>query len=202
MAEPLDPRLVYAKTAAGVSEVQHRGDTLSAPARRLLLLIDGRRPLAALPAAVRPGELPGLVEELLAAGLIALAGIVETVPAIDELRDPRLEDFKRRIDGAVLQELGPAGHVLEARLQDCVNMTVMRGVLREVVELVRARAGDAAAGRVAAAGQDAARAWAERGRDAAASVPAPIPAPVPAPAAAAGLPPAAVRQKGRDGGRS
>jgi hypothetical protein len=163
VAEPLDPRLVYAKTAAGMSAVQHLDDTLTSPARRLLLLIDGRRPLAALPASVRPGELPKLVEELLAAGLIALSGIVETLPATDELRDPRLEDFKRRVQGVVLRELGPAGHVLEARLQDCVNMTVMRGVMREIVERVRARAGDAAAGRVAAAAQAATKAWAERG---------------------------------------
>ena len=60
MAEPLDPRLVYGKTAAGVSEVQHRAGGLSPPARRLLVLVDGRRPLAALPATVRPGELPRL----------------------------------------------------------------------------------------------------------------------------------------------
>ncbi len=189
MAEPLDPRLVYAKTAAGAAELRDRGETLSAPARRLLLLIDGRRPLAALPATVRPGELPRLVEALLANGLIALSGIVETLPPTDELRDPRLEDFKRRIEGVVLRELGPAGHVLEARLQDCVNMTVMRGVMREIVELIRARAGDDAAGRVAAAAQAAARAWSERGD-----------APPPPPPAV-GPPPAAVRQKGRDGDR-
>ena len=189
MAEPLDPRLVYAKTAAGMSEIQHRGETLSVQARRLLLLIDGRRPLAALPATVRPGELPRLVEELLAAGLVALSGIVETLPRTDEPRDPRLEDFKRRIDGAVLRELGPAGHVLEARLQDCVNMTVMRGVMREVIELVRARAGEAAAGRVAAAARDAGRAWAERDGEAA------------APRTAVGPLPAASGQKGRGDGR-
>ena len=72
MAEPLDPRLVYAKTAAGVSEVQHRAGGLSPPARRLLVLVDGRRPLAALPATVRPGELPRLIDDLLSRGLIAL----------------------------------------------------------------------------------------------------------------------------------
>ena len=187
MAEPLDPRLVYSKTPAGVGEVERRSDTLSVPARRVLVLIDGRRPLAALPAAVRPGELPKMIEELLAAGLIALSGIVEELPGgATDLRDPRLEDFKRRIDGAVTHELGPAGAVLEARLQDCVNMTVLRGVMREVVELVRARAGDAAAARVSAAAQAAHAAWTQRGRDAAAPRPA-----------AGSPPPAAARPKGR-----
>jgi hypothetical protein len=188
MAEPLDPRLVYAKTAAGMSEVMNRGEALSAPARRVLVLIDGRRPLAQLPQSVRPGELPKLVDELLAAGLIALSGIVEELPGTSEMRDPRLEDFKRRIEGAVERELGPAGRVLEARLQDCVNMTVMRGVMREIVDLVRARADDAAARRVAAAAQAAARAWGERARGDAAVAPRPD----------AGSPPdAAARPKGR-----
>lgn len=192
MAEQLDPRLVYSKTAAGVAEIEHRSDALSVPARRVLVLVDGRRPLAALPAAVRPGELPKLIEELLAKGLIALSGIVDELPGgATDLRDPRLEDFKRRIDGAVSRELGPAGTVLEARLQDCVNMTVLRSVTREVIELVRARAGDAAAARVSAAAQAAHAAWNRRGREAV------------APRPDAGPPPeGAARPKGRgDAGR-
>jgi hypothetical protein len=116
MAETLDPRWVYAKTPAGGAEVGARSDTLSQGARRLLVLIDGRRPLAALPSTVRPGELPKLIQELLAGGLITLSGIVDELPPGGEMRDPRLEDFKRRIEGAVLRELGPSGSVLEARL--------------------------------------------------------------------------------------
>jgi hypothetical protein len=155
----LDPRRVYAKTAAGTAEVSRHSASLSVPARRLLLLLDGRRPLAALPSVVRIGELPRLIGDLLSAGLIAPIGLVETLPPeAGAMRDPRLEAFKRRIRGAVTRELGPAGAVLEARLQDCVNMTVMRGVMREVVETVRIRAGSAAAGRLAAAAQSAARA--------------------------------------------
>lgn len=164
MAEPLDPRLVYAKTAAGVSEVMHRSGSLSPAARRMLLLIDGKRALVQLPAHARPGEMPALVEELLAARLIALAGILDD-PGLGETRDPRLEDFKRRIAGAVEREVGPAGRVLEARLQDAVNMTVLRSVLREVIERVRTRAGEQAATRLASAVQAAHRAWTERTRE-------------------------------------
>jgi hypothetical protein len=165
MAEPLDPRLVYGKTAAGMSEVANRTDSLSPGARRMLILIDGRRSLAQLPGNTRPGELPKLVEELLTAGLIALSGIVEELPpGWNDVRDPRLEDFKRRVQGSVERELGPAGRVLEARLQDCVNMTVMRNVMREVIELVRKRSDGDAARRVAAVAQAAGRAWAERSR--------------------------------------
>jgi hypothetical protein len=164
MAEPLDPRLVYAKTPAGVAEVQRRSLELQPAARRVLLLVDGRRPLALLPARVRAGEMPKLVEQLLAAGLITLAGIVDELPpGWSEARDPQLAHFKKAMRGAVERELGPSACVLEARLQDCVNMTVMRGVLREIVELVRIRKDGAAAERVAAIAQTAHRTWAERG---------------------------------------
>lgn len=163
MTHPLDPRLIYARTPAGTAEVQTRELALAPPARRLLLLIDGRRPLAALPARVRAGEMPKLIEQLLSAGLIALSGIVDELPpGLSDQRDPQLEHFKRSIRGSVERELGAAGRVLEARLQDCVNMTVMRSVMREVVELVRARKDPAAAERVALAAQAAHREWAER----------------------------------------
>jgi hypothetical protein len=55
--------------------------------------------------------------------------------------------------------------VLEARLQDCVNMAVMRSVTREVIELVRSRKDAQAAGRVAQVAQAAHREWAARGSD-------------------------------------
>ena len=162
MPEPLDPRLVYARTdyGDGASPSLAR---LSPPAKRLLRLIDGRRALAQLPNHVRPGELPGLLDELVTHGLVVLSGILEELPAgWTDARDPRLDDFKQRIRGSVEHELGATGRVLEARLQDCVNLTVMRGVLREIIELVRNRASAEAADRVAAAAQAANTAWAAR----------------------------------------
>ena len=129
MAEPLDPRLVYARTD-DTDDSSPAVARLTPPARRLLRLIDGRRALAQLPNHVRPGELPGLRDELAAYGLSVLAGLLEVLPA----------------------------GWTKAR----VNMTVMRGVLREVIELVRIRASAEAADRVAAAAQAANTAWALR----------------------------------------
>lgn len=138
---------------------------MSPQARRLLSLIDGRRALAQLPVNLRPEELPIRLEELLIHGLVALSGIREAAHGTGvDGHDPRLEDFKRRIAGAVERELGQSGSILEARLQDCVNLTVMRTVMREVIELARGRAGDEAANRLAQAAQAAARAWSERDR--------------------------------------
>jgi len=163
MPDPLDPRLVYAKTPAGLAEVQKRSLELEPAARRVLLLVDGRRPVALLPDRVRSGEMPKLIEQLLAAGLITLSGIVEELPpGWTEARDPQLAHFKKTLHGVIERELGPAGRVLEARVQDCVNMTVMRSVLREIVELVRVRKDGAAAERVAESAQAAHRTWAER----------------------------------------
>lgn len=162
MASP-DPRFVYARTPQGEAVLQDASHALSVQGRRLLGLIDGRRTLAQLPLNVRPDELPMRLEELLMQGLIALSGIREPAPAAAaEGHDPRLEDFKRRIAGAVERELGAAGSVLEARLQDCVNLTVMRTVMREVIDRVRERGGDEKASRLASAAQSAARAWLER----------------------------------------
>lgn len=164
MAAP-DPRHVYRRTPAGTIELQGASLELSPQARRLLGLIDGHRPLSRLPLSLRPAELPIRLEELLGHGLITLAGISEPMPegmAAHDGRDHRLDDFKRRIAGAVERELGPAGSVLEARLQDCVNLTVMRTVMREVIEKVRERAGEEPANRLAATARAAAQAWFDR----------------------------------------
>jgi hypothetical protein len=110
--------------------------------------------------------MPALLEQLLAAGLVVPSGSVERLAAEgSEQRDPQLDHFKRRLAGCVERELGRAGLVLEARLQDCVNMAVMRSVTREVIELVRSRKDAQAAGRVAQVAQAAHREWAARGSD-------------------------------------
>jgi hypothetical protein len=150
MPDRLDPRLVFSRTPAGSAELHERQLPLSPQARRILLLIDGRRPLAELPALARPGELPTVIADLQAAGLIALSGIVDELPSgYPRAADPQLEEVKRRLRGEFERELGAGGTVLEARVQDCVNLLVMRSVLREVIDLVEARAGRDAAQRIA-----------------------------------------------------
>lgn len=62
--------LIYNKTARGVEEVRARRAGLSAAARRVLILIDGRRSEDELRLVVREGELESALVALRAQGLI------------------------------------------------------------------------------------------------------------------------------------
>lgn len=142
-----DSRLVYAKTAAGAEEMMARRLDLSIGARRMLIVIDGQRRLGDLPAFTRPGELGAIIEELASNKLISLAGIADEMPETERRAQIRLEeavlaDMKRQLTGIFLDALGPAGEVLEARLADAVNVEIAKRVLRDGVDVIRARLGE------------------------------------------------------------
>ena len=62
-----------------------------------------------------------------------------------------LQSAKQRLHQLFEREFGPAGHVWDARVADCVNMEVLRRVLREAVDVVYYRHGEASARRIVAA---------------------------------------------------
>lgn len=66
---------VYAKTDAGRAEVGLRAAGLSGRARTLLIMVDGRKPAAALAGVVPLGQLEALLGGLLDRGLIAPADV-------------------------------------------------------------------------------------------------------------------------------
>jgi len=154
-SEEFDPRLVFAKTAAGVDEIAHRRHGLSSAARRILILIDGHRRLSDLPPFTRPGELGPVVHQLASLGLIALAGIADD-PSPDELRERQrrereaLTRLQMALRGEFERELGGDGLVLEARMRDCVSLDVLRMLLREAVDHVGRLRGREAADRLLA----------------------------------------------------
>ncbi|AOY00044.1 hypothetical protein [Jeongeupia sp. USM3] len=77
------PHTVYSKTAVGQAEIDARSLGLSARARRLLILIDGRRTLADIAAALGHAGLAPLLAELQAQGCIAApdqSGIATEAP--------------------------------------------------------------------------------------------------------------------------
>jgi hypothetical protein len=149
-------RLVYARTAAGEAEVTERRLPLSASARRLLVLIDGRRAVALLSNFVRAGELDALADELLAHALIEAAGFADLPDETSRLNrqlaeQALLQAAKTRLQRLFEAELGAAGHVWDARVADSVNFDVLRRVLREGVDVVFYRSGETAARRIVTA---------------------------------------------------
>ncbi len=154
-ARSFDLRLVYAKTAAGIAEINQRKLGLSAPARRILIVIDGQRSLSSLPAFARAGELGAIIDELERHGLIALSGVVDTSTEPERQLAQRREaealtSLKRALDGVFETELGPAGRLLGARIQDSVTVDVLRSVVREGIETVGTQRGADAATRLVA----------------------------------------------------
>jgi hypothetical protein len=146
-----DPRLIFAKTELGVAAIRNRSQRVSLAARRLLMLFDGERPLAHLPNIVRPDDVQTLLKELEGLRMITLAGVWHDDPAATTMHPERkLSAIKASLAGVFERELGPEASVLEARVQDCVNLVVLRNVLREVIGLVGQRKDDAAADRIAA----------------------------------------------------
>ncbi|MFA7667254.1 MAG: hypothetical protein WCY32_14180 [Burkholderiaceae bacterium] len=157
--KPIQPteaqRLIYARTAAGDAEIAARQLPLSASARRLLVLVNGRRAVALLSNFVRAGEFDALIAELRQHALIAAAGTAAAPDEANRLARQRAEQAtlqatKRRLQGLFEAELGSAGLVWDARVIDSVNLEVLRRVLREGVDTIFYRRGETAARRVVA----------------------------------------------------
>lgn len=149
-------RSVYARTAAGETELAARERPLSGSARRLLMLIDGRRTVGLLSNFVRTGELDALLAELVDQQLIVATGVADPPDEQGRLARQQAEQAsllaaRRQLDRLFEREFGTAGHVWDARVADCVNMEVLRRVLREVVDVIYYRHGEAAARRIVAA---------------------------------------------------
>ncbi|MBN9463009.1 MAG: hypothetical protein J0H00_17515 [Burkholderiales bacterium] len=168
-AQP-DERLIYARTADGHDEAARPRRTLAQAARRILVLVDGQRRVGDLSAFARPGEIGPVLAELESQHLIEVCGLADE-PTESERRQRAqaeqalLNAAKRMLRGLFAAELGTAGHVWEARVADSVRMEVLRRVLREAVDVVHERNGEAAARRVLAA----VRPVFEQARDAAAA---------------------------------
>jgi hypothetical protein len=88
MDETLAYTLVYAKTAKGLAEINARSGALSLQMRRVLIMIDGRRPVAELMAVVRAGEFDGIM-----AALEQHAMIEKVDPSQLPVRNLEEEDF-------------------------------------------------------------------------------------------------------------
>lgn len=157
MTEPVqfDQRVVYVKTPAGSKEVLARKLSLNPAERRILIIIDGKRSVAELPDFARPGEVVSILANLYQKGLIQISGTYE-LPTPQQIAAKKIEDdhklnrLKATLEGVFERELGVGGQVWDARLSDSVSLEVIRGVLREAIDVLFSRAGEPAARRVIA----------------------------------------------------
>jgi hypothetical protein len=156
----LDDRLVFAKTPKGVAEVSSRSGAVSLAARRVLIMIDGKRTVADLAPLARTGEIGGIIEHLEAQGLVHPAHASATSPAAspappppadsaEELGEDRLttsfESVKRRAVRELSDRLGPDAEVMAVRIEHCRNTEELRQRLHEAERLVAGMLGDAQA---------------------------------------------------------
>jgi hypothetical protein len=152
----LDDRLVYAKTAKGVAEVTSRSGAVSLAARRVLIMIDGRRTIAELTPLARTGEIGTIVQQLEAQGLVHLAqGGPAPAPSVpppapettEEIGEDRLtaslESVKRRAVRELSDRLGPDAEVMSYRIENCRSTEELRQRLHEAERLVAGMLGDA-----------------------------------------------------------
>jgi hypothetical protein len=163
----MDERLIFSKTSKGVAEVAARSAALSLAARRILIMVDGKRTIADLAVLLKPGEIDDVLNALETQGFIVRSGgdaaaraatrpldvptmsgplDVNTVGGEFEERNLlTLEEAKRRGVRELLDRLGPDGETMSMRIEQCRNADELRERLREAERLVAGMIGEAAA---------------------------------------------------------
>jgi hypothetical protein len=163
----MDGSLIYAKTPKGVAEVGARGAQLSMVARRVLIMMDGKRTVDDLAMYVRAGEIATIITQLESEGLAERAGAAAATTmaprTIDEPASPQmppfappvpderdlgpitLEEVKRRAVRELNDRLGPEADGLAMRIEDCRNIDEFRERVRDAERYVAAALGAAAA---------------------------------------------------------
>lgn len=150
MSRPTDATLIYQRTEAGEALLRAGARALGHVARRILPMIDGRRRLADLPDNVRPGDLEAAISELQTRGLIEFTGRIDPLQeqelkAQEEADQILLAQVKLDLDGVFFKEMGSAGEIWDARVNDCVNLVLLRRILREAIDVAYFRNGSEAA---------------------------------------------------------
>ncbi|SRR5258706_166418 len=163
----MDEKLVYVKTAKGVAEVATRGGALSLSARRILIMIDGRRTIAELSPLLRPGEIDTVVVALESQGFVQrgtnfdvptrplprtlgpVTGGPLEVNTVDGAPEERtlltMDEAKRRALRELNDRLGPDGETMAVRLEHCRTADELRERLREAERLIAGLLGESAA---------------------------------------------------------
>ena len=164
----MDGTLVYSKTPRGIAEVSLRSAQLPMTARRVLIMVDGKRTVDDLAVLLRPGEIDGVITTLESGGLIQRlsAGHLD-VPTLNGREseaapgalggpstsgglesDPSpftLEEVKRRAVRGLNDRLGPDAETLSIRIENCRTIEEFRNHVREAERFISMALGSAAA---------------------------------------------------------
>lgn len=151
----MDETLVFRKTPAGQVEVTARSGSLTLSMRRVLIMIDGRRPLSELAPLVRAGEIDGLIAALLEKGYIEPIVVAAPAPApaaagpatitqgprtLTDVTDPNrfmsLDEAKRRVVRELTDRLGPESEYVAIKIEQCASIEELRARIRDAERLL------------------------------------------------------------------
>ncbi|HVE88322.1 MAG TPA: hypothetical protein VNA44_01370 [Burkholderiaceae bacterium] len=166
----MDGTIVYSKTPRGIAEISLRQAQLPMTARRVLIMIDGKRTVEELLILGKQLEIENAIVSLESGGLIQRVAYQNAidVPTIngrdtdaglstafggpstsgsgDDRDNPiTLEEVKRRAIRGLNDRLGSEADLLAGRIDACHTIEEFRGCVREAERLISNAQGSAAA---------------------------------------------------------
>ncbi len=166
----MDGTIVYSKTPRGIAEISLRSAQLPMTARRVLILIDGKRTVEDLSILGKQGDIESAITSLESGGLIQRVSYLSAidVPTIngrdtdagfssafggpstssgmDERDSPiTLDEVKRRAVRGLHDRLGPEADAIAIRIEACRTIEEFRSCVREAERLIGNAQGSGAA---------------------------------------------------------
>jgi hypothetical protein len=146
--------VTFRKTIAGHHEFEHRRVLNRAELRRLLILIDGKRSVDSLVSYFRAFELAGLIDELLALGMIepissdlglSPVTLSEALGNQSALKPNQFEAARRAAMHGASELLGMQARQYCAQLVMCQDSMALRAVLCKIRTALDSKLGEDAA---------------------------------------------------------
>ena len=137
---------VWVKTAKGKEEVERKTFGLAFKLRQVLIMIDGKRDLAALQSILPPEGVPGIAAELLKDGFIEATDVqaspvpASAMPASTASADPDEDPFmlgQTFMINMAKRILGVAGDAISAKLRAAPDVPALRALIPEWRNAIR-----------------------------------------------------------------